>query len=131
MNTSTCYDLLASLSAGIHILPTMPLDASEWTFTAHGFITEGRILPPSKWDAYFASEYPCLGLAYGGGSFVYVLPTSACSPELLEFLSDEDSAEWEMWEFDADLPYVLIDLSASGDVVMSLPDLSLESLRLD
>jgi hypothetical protein len=48
-----------------------------------------------------------------------------------DFLSDEDSHEWEDLEMDFSLPFVVVDFSASGDCAWSLPDLSLESLGLD
>jgi hypothetical protein len=135
MNTSTCRRILKELALGRWVYPLMDVNAGEdfYEYGLHGTSSSelSRVLPPSSWPEYFSSEAPCIGLEYGAGSLVHVLPTSAIPPEVLDFISSEDSHTWEFWSFDPEAPYVMVDLSASGDVVESLSDVTEESLRLD
>ncbi len=129
MNTSKLHDTLQNLSKGLWVYPTMSADSEEWEYTLKGGDSD-RLLPPSEWSEYFENQNPCIGLEYGGGSYIHVLPTKSCPPEVLEFLAVEGNHDWENWTFDPALPYLVVDLSASGDVVESLSDVSERSLRL-
>lgn len=130
MSLSLLTDRLDALTGGLVVEPlTSPEGVVEWDYhLRRGDSPE--TLHPDDMPEFMATRHPVIYFSYGGGSAVYLVRVSDLTPAELAFASDENSHEWEMHEFDSSHPYLLIDDSASGDVLESLADLSEATLRM-
>lgn len=135
MNADECFAALEKLAQHLRVYPTADQNSEkdEWEYNLFVKYEKDRPLrqlPPSAWPKHFKTTAPCIGLEYGEGSFAHVLVTDRCPQDILDFISVESNHDWENWNFDPSMPYVLIDFSASGDQVESLSEISESSLRL-